>query len=107
MNSNFLVDSQGYGGEGNYLASDPQEFNVKPFARAEVQEKPDKNGGHFITACFFLKQPDANGKTQRFAKISTTQKFSVGEEIPLDKVRAVELTDKRTGEVLKDPRIIW
>lgn len=108
MNANFLIDSKGYGKEGNYQASEPQSFNVAPFSRAQVQQKFDKNTGEpFVTACFFLRNADADGNMYRYAKISKSQSYKIGDEIPLDKVQAITLTDKRTGEVLKDPRIVW
>lgn len=106
--SNFLVDSKGYGAEGKFVASAPFSINTRAFSHAEVQEKTNEaTNEKFVTACFYLKAADENGNTMRFAKISSTQQCNVGDNIPLDKVQAITLTDKETGEVLKNPRIIW
>lgn len=106
--SNFLMDSKGYGAEGKYVASKPFSINTSAFSRAEVQEKTNQvTNEKFLTACFFLKSADAEGNTMRFARISSTQHCNVGDNIPLDKVQGITLTDKATGEVLKNPRIIW
>lgn len=102
--SNFLVDSQGYGGQGKF-SKENFEINVKPFSHAEVVESHGKDG-EFISACFHLSVPAEDGSTMKYAYISKTQECNVGDVIPLDKVKGVLLTDKQTGEQLK-PRVEW